>query len=627
MRTHTFFATLCVAAPSVSAVRLGDIDVDDNDDWAYGIKWNTEGIAYETLLQIHEDSDSNSTDSFMLGVSPGDDDLPHQWQKDYVRKLPPYNKPESSFAGAYGAPKDSYWNAKAGDFGAPSDAAGAALRINDAYSAMFSLISDTYFGRSHGEIDILVRCRSRSRHYSVLPNGVKEICNGDQISEAHAEELNSSGWIRQQGTLRGLATSKKSYKELAEALTQKAQGACKNMQYECTFQSIKFLADTLKVLGQLASKFAVDTEPAALAIQDAQKWTKNWKEFKANSKQPIQKVYGVPRGHREPRLLYTPLMQIRAIFDEFLWSNDVSKHFYNDDGGKRQGMWTMLHMLTVNMPNLPIEFYKLFVMHWNPCPTCRRRYYLDMAAIWSAVEQAEKLRDLPAKWTSALAMWVYHTEVSMRVQAGLKRDVAIAADGREVKDWTANPTWGDMAKKFSRDWEKDKRWPNKDMCTDCWKSEEGQCKDFNEKTQGGEAQFDTAAFLSCWDLTKVYEYLVKTYSRLTPGKKKANQGAGEDVPTADDSVEDMTDDVPAPDDDTQMSGTDDDSQTPGSRGEGPGGNKKGKKRLGPSLSGTPPKAPAGDDSPPTGPAGDDGDVGDEDEGASMTDKKRRTTPV
>merc|ERR1712079_468201 len=98
--------------------------------------------------------------------------------------------------------------------------------------------------------------------------------------------------------------------------------------------------------------------------------------------------------------------------------------------GARQGMWTMMHLMTIHNQvwdlSKQMNFYKMIVMHWNPCPTCRKRYWYDMEKIVKEgmVARSNILED-DVSADPIVDMWIYHNEVSMRVQAGVRRDLKV----------------------------------------------------------------------------------------------------------------------------------------------------------------------------------------------------------
>jgi len=190
--------------------------------------------------------------------------------------------------------------------------------------------------------------------------------------------------------------------------------------------------------------------------------------------------------------------------------------FFNDESGARQGMWVMLHMLTAHSLKkgwgLNMDFYKKIVMHWNPCPTCRRRYWVDMEGI---VTNNLPVEGVGCFHTSSSPdpmrdMWIYHNEVSMRQQAGMRRDWALVKPlglaSTAVADWT-NKT-KQMAKTFEEYWGLDKRWPSPGLCQDCWKN---SC---NGEADGAKSPLNVCKFLKCWNVPKVLEYLLQAYYNI-----------------------------------------------------------------------------------------------------------------
>merc|ERR1719436_927351 len=87
----------------------------------------------------------------------------------------------------------------------------------------------------------------------------------------------------------------------------------------------------------------------------------------------------------------TPLGILIVLQDRLKpWSADGK--FFRDPMGARQGMWTMMHLMTIHNQvwslGRQMDFYKKIVMHWNPCPTCRKRYWYDMEKIVKESESA-----------------------------------------------------------------------------------------------------------------------------------------------------------------------------------------------------------------------------------------------
>merc|ERR1712032_1639067 len=97
------------------------------------------------------------------------------------------------------------------------------------------------------------------------------------------------------------------------------------------------------------------------------------------------------------------------------------------------------------MGNLNMAFYHYFVMYWNPCPTCRRRYWQDMHQIAADLKPEQEefsliFHQFPQSDNPIVDLWVYHNEVSMRLQAGMERDLGkYKANHSSVKDWTDKP--------------------------------------------------------------------------------------------------------------------------------------------------------------------------------------------
>merc|ERR1712008_378807 len=102
-----------------------------------------------------------------------------------------------------------------------------------------------------------------------------------------------------------------------------------------------------------------------------------------------------------------------------------------------------------------MNFYKMIVMHWNPCPTCRKRYWYDMEKI--VKEGNPMMNEILDDGDSAdpiVDMWIYHNEVSMRVQAGMRRDLNKIYNNGNIDDWKKETL--EMAARFPYDWDKDK---------------------------------------------------------------------------------------------------------------------------------------------------------------------------
>jgi len=107
-------------------------------------------------------------------------------------------------------------------------------------------------------------------------------------------------------------------------------------------------------------------------------------------------------------------------------------------------------------------------------------------------------------------MWIYHNEVSMRVQAGMTRDLKVIQNQQQVSDWTNEVK--NMAVAFHADWDKDKRWPSPDMCPQCWRND---CNaQYNQTEDGGDNPINRGKFLACFNLAPVRDYLSKTYGAI-----------------------------------------------------------------------------------------------------------------
>merc|ERR1740123_1629552 len=158
-----------------------------------------------------------------------------------------------------------------------------------------------------------------------------------------------------------------------------------------------------------------------------------------------------------------------------------------------------------------MNFYKMIVMHWNPCQTCRKRYWYDMEKI--VKEGNPMMVEILDDGESAdpiVDMWIYHNEVSQRVQAGMRRDLNVIQSQQQVSDWSNEVK--NMAEKFQDDWAKDKRWPSPQMCPTCWKND---CTvRYNQTEDGGDNPINRGKFLACWNLAPVKAYLSKTYGAI-----------------------------------------------------------------------------------------------------------------
>jgi hypothetical protein len=389
-----------------------------------------------------------------------------QWEPAHQRKLPPYDHPSNAFETAYGQPQDTYWDPLKGHF----DYQHRSARYADAFHAMFHLIKNTYFGKSYEEVDIYRRCRGAKRDYRYLLHGRIDACKGDHGSN--------------------YATP------------------CRyNLQKKCVWTTLSFLDETLKVMENVFHHVyeVFETHSVRDAIID-------------NIRQLRQDLENLPG---EPQDLYdfntdppTPLGVLQDLNGHLSsWSKD-GKFFY-DDMGARQGMWVMLHLMTIHseMQNVDLQmgFYKKIVMHWNPCSTCRKRYWIDMKKIVIAGNpEVNAILDDNASSISVdpiVDMWIYHTEVSMRVQAGMKRDLGFIDANVTVDDWS--PAIRSMARRYAPEWGKDKRWPSTAMCPDCWNR--GACQDYVAEEDGGHQPIDRDKFLSCWNVENVKGYLKKTY--------------------------------------------------------------------------------------------------------------------
>jgi len=361
--------------------------------------------------------------------------------------------------------QDTYWDPLKGSF----DYQQRSVRYADAFHAMFHLIKNTYFGNSYGEVDIYRRCRGAKRNYRFLPHGEMDRCKGDHGSNK---------------------TTPCNY----------------NLQKECVWATLSFLDETLDIMEMVFHNVYEVFETHE--VRDA---------IIGNIRQLKQDLLNRPG---EAQDLYnfvttppTPLGVLQVLNVHLsLWSKD-GKFFY-DDMGARQGMWVMLHLMTIHseLQNLETQmgFYKKFVMHWNPCSTCRKRYWIDMRKIVKDGNPQVNAILGDADFVSVdpiVDMWIYHTEVSMRVQAGMKRDLGIIDANENVSDWSQETRL--MAARYRAQWGKDKRWPSIAMCPECWNR--AGCQEYDAEEDGGHEPIDRDKFLSCWNVENVKGYLRKTY--------------------------------------------------------------------------------------------------------------------
>lgn len=202
--------------------------------------------------------------------------------------------------------------------------------------------------------------------------------------------------------------------------------------------------------------------------------------------------------------------------------------FFCDRAGYRQGMWVILHTIAalrnkVTGIHLPLgkttkalkaydfeEFAKFideFVHHWNPCPMCREFYEEDipeirekMVALFQNRAARELITGSQYLMDPNIYLWVYHNEVSMRVLAGYLKDFGNPSGGKR------NEFKLEKVPLFERD----KRWPSKELCTDCWVA--NSLPDAKFVTADKENHFCVFSFLMNFDLDKVMKFLNSVYT-------------------------------------------------------------------------------------------------------------------
>jgi len=208
---------------------------------------------------------------------------------------------------------------------------------------------------------------------------------------------------------------------------------CQDKQKPCVWKTFAFLGKLLRAISQLNCMAGTGCENSIKGLCG-----------KLTNALGSSAMNGDPYNDEK----YTASMHLllkELVKDEYSWGKRLSLKFFDDPSGARQGMWVFLHSFAEHAPELikllyPTgnyefqEFWDQLMLLTNPCPTCRKRYKADIQHLQTESKSTLKRQTLQSKtlqrastlgqdWDQfRLNVWMYHNEVSQRVQTGMRQD-------------------------------------------------------------------------------------------------------------------------------------------------------------------------------------------------------------
>jgi len=442
----------------------------------------------------------------------------HQYYQDKKYSLPPYGKRELSFEFAYGTQhmEGTYWDPALGSFGAEHKE----KRMGDALKAMLHLIKQTYHGTHKDERDVFRRCRlgefttSKGKSWGVSCNESPQYCAEQRANCKEEEDV-----CKTQLTA-----------------CEKEIPVCQDKQKPCVWKTFKMLGYVLGSLKYFNDKVSGSCQHSISGR--IERLTDAVGSNAMNGNKYNEEAFRTAMLALENELAGT----------EYSWTHSLNQKFFYDSGGARQGMWVFLHAVAERAPELISEirfrgddgfqqFWSSIMKLLNPCPTCRTRFKTDIKFFptesksiineTKILKRASTKRAVSEDWTQfRLNVWLYHNEVSQRVQTGMRQDLEkidvlrlpTELDGIEawtqdsgnieraqelVDDWKAGTIV--LATDWRARWTMDKRWPSFDMCKKCWK-DTGKSREEDDKDN-----FNIVTFQSWFNIVEVLKFLELTY--------------------------------------------------------------------------------------------------------------------